>query len=52
MGKIAKGLPPSSRTKQSKKAQDNQDGIKKSYKKLKSGGMIGYSNYIVTSLNG
>ena len=39
MGKSAKGLPPLRRTKLSKKAQEKQDEIKKSYMKLISGGI-------------
>ena len=52
MGKSARGLPPLRRTKLSKKAQERQDEIQKNYMKLISGGMIGNSNYIGTSLNG
>ena len=51
MENIAKGLPPLKRPKLSKKSQENQDEIKKSYMKLISGRMIGNSNYIGTSLN-
>ena len=50
-GIIAKGLPPSKRSKISKKAQEKQDEIKKSYMKLISGEISGNSNYIGTSLN-
>ena len=49
--KIAKGIPPLRRPKPSKKAQDKEDEIIKNYTKLISGGMIGNSNYIGTSLN-
>ena len=52
MGKSSKGLPPLRTPKISKKAQEKEDGIKKKYMKLISGGMIGDSNYIGTSLNG
>ena len=51
-GKITKGLPPLRRPKLSKKAQEKEDEIKNIYMKLISGGMIGNSNYIGTSLNG
>ena len=47
-----KGLPPLRRTKLSKKAQEKQYEIPKIYMKLISGGMIGNSNCIGTSLNG
>ena len=50
--KSAKGLPPLRRTKLTKKAQENQDEIQKNYMKVISGGMIGDSNCIGTSLNG
>ena len=50
--KIAKGLPPLNISKPSKKAQYNQDEIQKNYMKIISGGMVGISNYIGTSLNG
>ena len=51
MEKIAKGLPPLRRPKLSKKSQEKEDKIKKSYMKLIGIGMIGNSNYIGTSLN-
>ena len=50
-GKIDRGIPPSRRTKLTKKAQERQDEIQKNYMKLISGGMIGNSNYIGTILN-
>ena len=50
--KIAKGLPPLSRTKLSKKSQENQDEIQKNYMKLISVGMIVNSSCSGTNLNG
>ena len=50
--KITKWLPPLRRSKLSKKEQDKEEEIEKNYMKLISGGMIGNSNYIGTSLNG
>ena len=52
MKKITKGLTPLRIPKLSKKAQEKQDEIKNIYMKLISGGIIGNSNYIGTSLNG
>ena len=52
MWESAKGLPPLKRPTLSKNAQDKEDEIQKNYMKLISGGMIGNSNYIGTSLNG
>ena len=52
MENITKGLPPLSRTKLIKKAQDKEDGIKKNYMKLIIGGMIINSNYVGTIPNG
>ena len=51
MGKSAKELPPLKRSKLSKKSQEKQDEILKNYMKIIRFGMIGYSNYIGTSLN-
>ena len=48
----SKGLPPLRRPKLSKKAQEKEDEIKNIYMKLISGGIIGTSNCIGTSLNG
>ena len=52
MGKIAKGLPPLKRSKISNTAQDKQYKIQENCMKRISGGMIGNSNCIGTSLNG
>ena len=52
MEKSAKGLPPLSRTKLSKKHKKGRMKFKKNYMKLISGGMIGDSNCIGTNLNG
>ena len=52
MKECAKGLPTLRISTLSKKAQDKEDEIKNNYMKLISGGMIGDSNYIGTSLNG
>ena len=52
MGKGDKGLTPLRRTKISKKAQEKQDEIKKKHVYLISGGIIGDSNFIGTTLNG
>ena len=49
--KSSKGLPPLRILTISKRAQDKKDEIK-NYMRLISGGMIGNSNYIGTSLNG
>ena len=51
MEKITNGLPPLKISKL-KKTQDQEDETKKNYMRLISGGMIGNSNYIGTSLNG
>ena len=51
-GKITKRLPPRRRPKLSKKSQEKDDEIKKIYMKLIGVGMVGNSNYIVTSLSG
>ena len=50
--KCEKGLPPSKRTKLSKKAQERDDLIEKNFMNIIGGGIIGYSNYIGTFLNG
>ena len=50
--KNAERLPLLRIPKLSKKAQEKQDEIKKSYMKLISGEISGNSNYIGTSLNG
>ena len=47
--KSARGLPPTRRTKLSKKSQERKNEIKKNYMKLISGGMIGKSNCIGTN---
>ena len=52
MEKSAKGLPSLRISTLSKKAEDKEDEIEKSYMNLISGGMIINSNYIGTSLNG
>ena len=51
MENSSKLLPPLRRSKLSKQAQDKEDKIE-NYMKLISGGMIGNSDYIGTSLNG
>ena len=51
-GKSSKGIPPLRRSTLSKKSQEKEDKIKILYMKLISGVIIGYSNYIGTSLNG
>ena len=51
VGGSAKVIPPLSRSKLSKNAQDKEDEILKNYMKLISGEMIVDSNYIGTSLN-
>ena len=50
--KNAKGPSPLERSKLSKKSQEKEDGIQKKYMRLISGGVIGDSNDIGTSLNG
>ena len=52
MEKSAKGLPPLRRTKLSKNNNRRRMEFKYIYMKLISGGIIGNSNYIGTSLNG
>ena len=52
MKKRDRRLPPLRITKPTKKSQERQDIIKKSYMKLISSRMIGNSNFIGTNLNG
>ena len=52
MKNISKGLPPLRRTKLSKNHKKRSMKFKKGYMKLISGGMVGDSNCIGTSLNG
>ena len=49
--KGARGIPPLKRTKLSKNHKKGRIIFKRNYMKLIGGGMIGYSNYIGTSLN-
>ena len=50
MVKVAKGLPPLNISRLSKQSQEKEDEIKYIYMKLISGGIIGNSNCIGTSL--
>ena len=50
--KKTKGLTPLMIPKLSNKSQDKEDENKQNYMKLIGIGIIGYSNYIITSLNG
>ena len=52
MKKSDKGIPPLRRPKLSKNHKKSRMRIKKIYIRIISGGMIGDSNYIGTSLNG